>query len=294
MKVIESIEEARSEALRAPRPLGLVPTMGFLHEGHMALVHRARSENASLAVSVFVNPAQFGPHEDYATYPKDMQSDLSKLDNTGVDLVFAPSRPEIYPDGFDTYVDVGRIAERLEGASRPGHFRGVATVVCKLLAIIRPDRAYFGQKDAQQCLVVRQLNSDLNLGAEVVVVPTVREHDGLALSSRNGYLSPKERQAATVLYRSLCLARSLRDQGVASGTEMRRQMRALVESEPLAKIDYVSVADAATLEELEHIDGPALALVAARFGKARLIDNITLQSEPAGTLGEPRADIASP
>ena len=240
----------------------------------MALVRRARSENLTLAVSVFVNPAQFGPGEDLASYPRDIDADLLKLESAGTDLVFAPSAGEIYPDGFDTYVDVGRTAERLEGAARPGHFRGVATVVCKLLAIVRPDRAYFGQKDAQQSLVVKRLNADLNLGAEIVVVPTVREADGLALSSRNVYLGPEERSAATVLYRALSLGRDL---GISDAEETRRQMRALIESEPLARIDYVSIADAATLEELDQISGPALASLAVRIGETRLIDNIGFQ-----------------
>ena len=280
MKVVESIDEFRDKLVRVERPLGLVPTMGFLHEGHMALVRRARSDNSTLAASIFVNPAQFGPQEDYATYPRDMDSDLAKLEGAGVDLVLAPSAEEMYPDGFDTYVEVGRTADRLEGAGRPGHFRGVATVVCKLLAIVRPDRAYFGQKDAQQSLVVKRLNADLDLGAEIVVVPTVRETDGLALSSRNAYLDSDERKAATVLSRSLRLARDLWEQGVSDAEEVRRRMRGLIDSEPLAQIDYLSVADAATLDELDQIDGPALVSLAVRIGKTRLIDNITLEAGP--------------
>ena len=276
IRVVETVEEARSEIGGLPRPLGLVPTMGFLHAGHMALVHRARAESASLVASIFVNPAQFGPHDDYATYPRDMASDLAELESASVDLVFAPPANEMYPGGFDTYVDVGHLAERLEGAARPGHFRGVATVVCKLLAIVRPDRAYFGQKDAQQSLVVKRLNADLNLGAEIVVVPTVREPDGLALSSRNVFLTQEERQAALALYRSLCLARAMKADGVTDGDEIRRQMRETIESEPLVRVDYVSVADPEMLEEIDAVTGPALALVAARVGKARLIDNMPL------------------
>ena len=274
MKVIETIEEFRREERGAERPLGLATTMGFLHEGHMSLVRRARSENATLAASIFVNPAQFGPGEDYSAYPRDMDSDLAKLESVGVDLVFAPSTEEMYPEGFDTYVDVGRIGDRLECASRPGHFRGVATVVCKLLAIVRPDRAYFGQKDAQQNLVVRQLAVDLNLGAEIVVCPTVREADGLALSSRNAYLGPGQREAATVLYRALRLAGDL---GESSAEGVRRRMRTLIQAEPLATIDYVSVADPETLEELNEIAGTALVSLAVRIGKARLIDNLTIE-----------------
>lgn len=276
MKVSAGIDEFRDDLRQVPRPLGLVPTMGFLHEGHMALVRRARAKNSTLAVSIFVNPAQFGRDEDLATYPRDMESDLSKLEGAGVDLVLAPSVDEMYPRGFDTYVDVGRVAERLEGAARPGHFKGVATVVCKLLAIARPDRAYFGQKDAQQSLVVKRLNADLDLGAEIVVVPTVREPDGLALSSRNAYLGPEERKAATVLYRSLLLASEL---GSTDAEETRRRMRALIEGEPLAQVDYVSVADPSTLDELDRIRGTALVSLAVRIGNVRLIDNVMLGAD---------------
>ena len=277
MKTIDTIAELRQELSRVGRPLGLVPTMGALHEGHMALVHRARSGNATLVVSIFVNPAQFGPQEDYSTYPRDIEADRAKLEQAGVDLVFAPPLEEVYPDGFDTYVDVGSVASRLEGEHRSGHFRGVATVVCKLLAIVRPDRAYFGQKDAQQCLVVKRLSADLDLGAEVVVVPTVREEDGLALSSRNASLSPPERKAATVLYFALTLAQSMRNDGVTDAEAIRHKMRSLVESEPLAHIDYVSVADANTLEELASVSGEALASLAVRIGRMRLIDNLPLE-----------------
>ena len=273
MKVLETIEGIRREVRGVRRPLGLVPTMGTLHEGHVSLFRRAHSENPTLVVSVFVNPAQFGPREDYRTYPRDMAADLSRLEREGVDLVLAPSTEEMYPVGFDSFVDVGSIADRLEGKARPGHFRGVATVVCKLLAIVRPDRAYFGQKDAQQALVVRRLSADLNLGADIVVAPTVREPDGLALSSRNAYLGPGEREAATVLYRALCLARDL---GSSNAEEVRRGMHELIEGEPLARIDYVSVADPDTLEELDEVRGPALASLAVHIGGTRLIDNMTI------------------
>ena len=253
--------------------------MGALHEGHMALVRSARADNATAVVSVFVNPAQFGPGEDLATYPRDLDADLSKLEEAGVDLVFAPPVEEVYPDGFDTYVDVGEVARPLEGGARPGHFRGVATVVCKLLALVRPDRAYFGQKDAQQCLVVERLNADLGLGARIVVVPTVREPDGLALSSRNAYLGPEERGAAPVLYRALQAGRRLVEDGVSDAEVVRRRIRETIGREPLARIDYVSVADAGTLRELDRVDGPALASLAVYFGKTRLIDNITIGSD---------------
>lgn len=276
MNVIATVEQMRAEAGRARRPLGLIPTMGFLHQGHMSLVRLARSESETLAASIFVNPAQFGPQEDLASYPSDMDADLAKLEGAGVDLVFAPSLDEMYPDGFDTYVDVGRIGERLEGEARPGHFRGVATVVCKLLAIVRPDRAYFGQKDAQQGMVVTQLTRDLNLGADIVVAPTVREPDGLALSSRNAYLGTEERRAATVLHRALLLAS---DVAAAGAGEIRARMRRLIESESLATLDYVSVADAATLDELKVVDRPALVSLAVRIGRSRLIDNMVLQPQ---------------
>jgi pantoate--beta-alanine ligase len=277
MKVIDTVAGFRAVHQETGRPLGLVPTMGCLHEGHLALVRRARSDNATVAVSIFVNPAQFGlPYDDFSTYPRDMESDLSKLREEGVDLVFAPSVEEIYPCGFETSVDVGPIADKLEGKSRPGHFTGVATVVCKLLFIVRPDRAYFGQKDAQQCLVVQRLTADLELGAEIVVVPTVREADGLALSSRNSLLDTEDKRAALVLYRSLCLARELWRQGEGDAEQIRRQMRSLIESEPLARIDYLSIAHSESLEELEIIDGPALVSLAVWIGQARLIDNILL------------------
>ena len=265
------------EAVKASwKPLGLVPTMGYLHEGHLALVRRGRSENTTLAVSIFVNPAQFGPHEDFATYPRDMDSDLAKLEGEGTDLVFAPSVDEMYPDGFDTHVDVGALGARLEGEFRPGHFRGVATVVCKLLSIVRPDRTYFGQKDVQQTKVVTQMARDLNLGAEVVVVPTVREEDGLALSSRNAYLGPEERTAATVLHRALVVAQRMTGDGVSDTGQVKREMRALIATEPLASIDYVSIADDESLVELDRIEDGAVASLAVRIGRTRLIDNVVL------------------
>ncbi len=274
MKTIEKIVAFRAESAGMARPLGLVPTMGALHEGHMSLVRRAREENATAVVSIFVNPAQFGPGEDFSAYPRDMDADLARLDEAGVDVVFAPTPDEMYPGGFDTHVDVGRIAERLEGEARPGHFRGVATVVCKLLSIVRPDRAYFGSKDAQQGVVIQRLNADLDLGAEIVMCPTVREHDGLALSSRNAYLDAEERRAATVLYRALSLARSM---GRGPAGAVRAAMSDVLDAEPLASVDYVSVADAATLEELDVIDRPALVSLAVRIGSTRLIDNIVIE-----------------
>ena len=276
MQVIKTVAAFRQAYEAAERPLGLVPTMGYLHEGHMSLVRRACAENATAAVSIFVNPTQFGPNEDFETYPRDVDADLAKLREAGADLVFAPPVEEIYPPGFDTYVDIGVIGERLEGEHRAGHFRGVATVVCKLLAIVRPDRAYFGQKDAQQCLVVKRLNHDLNLGAEIVVCPTVRDTDGLALSSRNVYLSANDRRAALSLFRSLNIAQDLRGRGVVDAAEIRRRMHEHITASAAADVDYISIADAENLIELDDIDRPALVSLAVRFGKTRLIDNVII------------------
>ena len=260
-----------------PRPLGLVPTMGALHEGHLALVRRARAENATVAASIFVNPTQFGPQEDLATYPRDMERDLALLESEGVDLVYAPTPEEVYPPGFDTWVEPGALADRLEGAVRPGHFRGVATVVTKLFNVIAPDRAYFGQKDGQQLAVIRQLVRDLNLGVEIVAVPTVRAADGLALSSRNAYLTPEQRAAAPVIYRALSEARELWLNGEQDAETLRKAARNILEAEPLIQeIDYVSVADATSLVELERVDGPAMLSTAVMLGKTRLIDNVLL------------------
>ena len=278
MKVIKTVADFWAAQRGYPRPLGLVPTMGYLHEGHLSLVRRCREDNSTAVASIFVNPTQFGPSEDLSTYPRDMEGDLAKLEAEGVDLIFAPDASEMYPDGFDTTIDVGSIAQRLEGEHRPGHFQGVATVVCKLLTIVRPDNVYFGQKDAQQCLVIKRLNADLDLGAEVVVMPTVRDPNGLALSSRNAYLSDEDREAALSLHRALKLAESRYEDGVRDATMMRREMLALLESEPSASIEYVSVADAETLVELNSIERPALVSMAVRIGRVRLIDNIVLES----------------
>lgn len=276
MKLLESIAEFRRARAEVPGSLGLVPTMGYLHRGHMALVKRAREENDSVAVSIFVNPTQFGPSEDYQTYPRDLRRDLGLLRAEGVKLVFAPPPKEIYSPGFDTWVEVGALAERLEGASRPDHFRGVATVVVKLFNIVRPDRAYFGQKDAQQVRVIEKMVADLDLGLEVVAVPTVRESDGLAVSSRNTYLSPEERKAATVLWSSLSAARDQWAQGETRARILKKVITSTIEQEPLARLDYISTADSNSLEELDTIDRPTLVSLAVWIGKTRLIDNITL------------------
>lgn len=242
----------------------------------MSLARRARADNATVSASIFVNPTQFAPNEDLAAYPRDMDGDLAKLEEAGVDLVFAPAPQEVYPAGFDTRVDVGEIAAKLEGASRPGHFRGVATVVCKLLTIVRPDKVYFGQKDAQQCLVIKRLNADLNLGAEVVVIPTTRDSDGLALSSRNAYLRDGDRESALTLSRSLNLAREMHQSEILNAKKISTQMRNLIESEPRTSVDYISISDAETLDELDIIDRPALVSLAVRIGDVRLIDNTLL------------------
>ncbi len=261
-----------------PRPLGLVPTMGALHEGHLALVRRARAENETVAVSIFVNPAQFGENEDLATYPRDMARDLALLEAEGVDLVYAPAPEEVYPPGFDTWIEPGAIAEELEGAVRPGHFRGVATVVAKLFNVVRPDRAYFGQKDGQQLAVIRQMARDLDTGIEIVAVPTVRDADGLALSSRNAYLTPEQRQAAPVIYQALSAARQIWETGETDAERLRGAVREILQQEPLLSgIDYVSVADLSTLRELEQVNGPAMVSTAVRMGKTRLIDNVVLE-----------------
>ncbi len=277
MQVIETNQEMARAGQDCPRPLGLAPTMGALHDGHLALVRRARGENAAVAASIFVNPAQFGPQEDLAHYPRDLNRDLELLAAEGVDLVFAPPPEEVYPPGFDTWVQPGAVAARLEGAARPGHFRGVATVVAKLFNVVRPDRAYFGQKDGQQLAVIRQLARDLNLGLEIVAVPTVRAADGLALSSRNAYLTPEQRAAAPALYRALCQAEELGRQGVRDAGQLRRAVRAILEAEPLLEtIDYVSVANADTLAELERVQGRAMVSAAVRLGAVRLLDNVVV------------------
>jgi pantoate--beta-alanine ligase len=276
MEICTTIAQFREIRKRLSDSLGLVPTMGFLHEGHLSLVRRARAENDHVAVSIFINPTQFGPHEDLARYPRDLPRDLDFLQRAGVDLVLTPSAKEIYPPGYHTYVIVEEITERLEGLARPGHFRGVATVVAKLFNIVQPTRAYFGQKDAQQVVVIRQMVRDLNFDLEVVVCPTVREPDGLAMSSRNVYLDPDERRAATVLYRALQRAGQLYAAGERDASVLRRTMLDLIAAEPLARPDYVSIADLRTLVELDHVAGQTLASLAVRIGATRLIDNMLL------------------
>ncbi|HEX5141159.1 MAG TPA: pantoate--beta-alanine ligase [Dehalococcoidia bacterium] len=276
MQTLRTIAEVRAVQRSLTGDVGLVPTMGALHEGHLTLVRSARADNDHVFVSIFVNPTQFGPNEDFAAYPRDIDRDLSLLEAEGVDYVFLPSVEEMYPRDAETYVDVGPISDRLEGAFRPGHFRGVATVVLKLFTIVKPARAYFGRKDAQQLVVIRRMVRDLNVDVEIVPVDTVREPDGLAMSSRNAYLNPTERKAALCLHEALSLAREMWTRGARDAEAFRKRLRELIEDEELARIDYVSVADPDTLEELDRIHGPALVSLAVRIGRTRLIDNITL------------------
>jgi pantoate--beta-alanine ligase len=277
MKLVHTIFELRNHISTLPRPLGLVPTMGYLHAGHLALVRRARAECQSVGVSIFVNPTQFGPKEDLASYPRDLERDLGLLEEACVDIVWAPEANEVYPEGYQTHITVGDVAEPLEGAVRPGHFRGVATVVAKLFNAFMPDRAYFGQKDAQQAAVIQRMARDLNFPLEVIICPTVRESDGLAMSSRNTYLAPEERRAAIVLYGALSAARDAYESGARDAEALRSTMREYLAAEPRAQTEYVSAADPDTLRELEHIGRSVLLSMAVRIGKTRLIDNFVLR-----------------
>ena len=263
---------------RGGRTIGLVPTMGFLHEGHLSLMRRARAENDVLAVSIFVNPTQFGQGEDFNSYPRDLEGDLVKLAAVGADVIFAPSAESIYPNGFRTFVEVAEITEWLCGASRPGHFRGVATVVTKLFHLVQPHRAYFGQKDYQQSVVIRRLVADLDLDLEIIVMPTVREFDGLAMSSRNARLTPDQRRAAPVLYRSLSRAEERVREGEKHAKIILDEMRAMIDDEPLARVDYLALCDPDTLKPVDALRGPTLIALAVRFGSTRLIDNVLIAS----------------
>ena len=276
MKVITEIADMRKLRRELTGPVGFVPTMGYLHEGHLSLVRKARAENSSLVVSIFVNPTQFCPQEDFQSYPRNTEHDLTLLKKEVSDIVFTPSADEMYHPRFDSWVEVSKVSERLEGASRPGHLRGVTTVCAKLFNIVQPDRAYFGQKDAQQAVVIRKMVTDLNLNLEIVTLPTVREPDGLAMSSRNSYLNSEEREAASVLYRALTLAQRIWEQGDRDANSIRQKMSGLIQKEPLATIDYVSIANAETIDELDTVKPPALVSLAVKIGKTRLIDNIQL------------------
>jgi pantoate--beta-alanine ligase len=280
MEIIRDIpilKEKVKEARRRGCSIGFVPTMGFLHEGHLSLLRQAQAANDLVILSIFVNPLQFGTGEDFDDYPRDLERDATLAAGAGCDLIFAPSARDMYPRDYATFVDVERLTAGLCGASRPGHFRGVTTVVAKLFNIVTPDRAYFGQKDAQQAIVIRRMARDLNMNLEIEVLPIVREADGLAMSSRNTYLSSSERKAATVLYRTLLLAEKSVADGERDAGSLKRLMRAAIDQEPLAQIDYVAVVDAENLHEPVNIEKRVLIALAVRFGKTRLIDNIIVE-----------------
>jgi pantoate--beta-alanine ligase len=276
MQVFSAIQDIRSARRNLSGTFGLVPTMGALHDGHLSLVHRAKAENDHVGVSIFVNPAQFGPTEDLSRYPRPLERDLQLLREAGVDLVWMPSAAEVYPPNFQTYIAVEKVSVPLEGAHRPGHFRGVATVVAKLFNVFTPDRAYFGQKDAQQAAVIKRMTADLNFPLEIVVCPTIREPDGLAMSSRNAYLNAEERRAATILYRALSAAKTAFENGERDGEALRSILADTLTSEPLARPDYVSVADPDSLDELTRVEGQVLFSLAVRIGTTRLIDNFVV------------------
>ena len=277
MRQVVEITELRTIIRSSPRPVGFVPTMGFLHAGHISLVELAKNEGETVVVSIFVNPTQFGPNEDLSAYPRDIPGDLEKLKKAGANIVWLPAPEVMYPAGFNTWVNIEGVSETLEGAARPGHFRGVATVVAKLFNAVAPDHAYFGQKDAQQVAVIKQMTRDLDFPIQIVVGPTVREADGLAMSSRNRYLTPEERSAATVLYRALEEARTAFTKGERSGDVLRALMRETVNAEPLAEQQYASCAHPETLQELGEVTNGALLSLAVYVGTTRLIDNIVLR-----------------
>lgn len=290
--VITTVAEMRAAREGMPGSVGLVPTMGYLHEGHLSLVRRSVRDCDHTIVSIFVNPTQFGPNEDFERYPRDEARDLELLMKENVDAVFMPTVDEMYPPGFDDWVEVhGPVAERLEGEHRPGHFRGVTTIVARLLRIVRPDRAYFGQKDAQQLRVIRRMTADLGLPIDVIGLPTVREQDGLAMSSRNIYLSPEDRSAALVLSRALRHAEDRVCAGDVDAATIKHKVESMIRAEPAAALEYVSLSDETTLEELATIDRPALLLLAARVGSTRLIDNAVL-IPPGLTIPDHLRDLA--
>ncbi len=276
MEIVKTIRELREWRGNLRGDLGLVPTMGFLHEGHLSLVRHALAQNPHAAVSIFVNPTQFAPDEDLDSYPRDLQRDVDLLKAKGCHLLFAPPPSEVYPEGFQTRVEVAELSKPLEGVRRPTHFQGVATVVMKLFGIFQPTRAYFGQKDAQQLALIRRMARDLNLPIQIVGCPIIREPDGLAMSSRNAYLTPAQRAAAPVLHRALLAARTLWLQGEKSAESLRRTMRQTIETEPLVRLDYATVADPETLAELGTAPQGALLALAAFLDKTRLIDNMVL------------------
>lgn len=276
MLIVSTLEELFHVRRFLDGPVGLVPTMGYLHAGHISLVQQARGECRSVIVSIFVNPTQFGPNEDLNNYPRNSQQDLQLLEEAHVDIVWMPTPEIMYPPGYQTWVEVETLTRPLEGSLRPGHFRGVTTVVAKLFNATQPDKAYFGQKDAQQAAVIRQMARDLSYPLEIVICPIWRDADGLAMSSRNTYLSPDQRRAAPVLYRGLSAARAAYEAGEKDATRLRQIVKDILDQEPLAQLQYVSCADYDTLEELESIHGKALVSMAVLIGKTRLIDNIVL------------------
>lgn len=274
MFVTDSIDEVRAKRWANPSETwGLVPTMGYLHDGHLSLVAAAKAANERVAVTIYVNPTQFAPDEDLSTYPRNLERDLAMLETAGVDLVFTPSDGIMYPSGYQTTVTVGEVTQELEGSARPEHFAGVTTIVSKLFNIVQPTRAYFGQKDAQQVVVLQRMVTDLNFNLELVVCPIKREADGLAMSSRNSYLTEEARQSAPVLYRSLQLARQLLDDGARACEPIKLAMRDLISAEPHTNIDYISIADPITLKELTEVSDACLISLAVYVGKPRLIDN---------------------
>lgn len=279
MKVVTSIKELRQERARLTEPVGLVPTMGYLHAGHLSLVRQAKQQCASVVVSIFVNPTQFGPNEDLARYPQDMERDKALLEGEGVNILWTPSTEVMYPPGYQTWVTVEQMSMPLEGAARPGHFRGVTTVVAKIFNAVQPDKSYFGQKDAQQVAVIRQMTMDLNFPIEIIVCPTIREPDGLAMSSRNVYLNPDERKAARIIFRSLSVAKAAFDAGERDAKTLRKIMTDILAEETLAKPQYVSCSDPLTLQELDVVKDSALLSLAVFVGTTRLIDNILLTQE---------------
>ncbi len=276
MKTIIGLDELRASRLSLSGTVGLVPTMGYLHEGHLSLIHLAKSECDNVVVSIFVNPTQFGANEDLSKYPRDLERDLSLIEPLGVDLVWTPTPEIMYPTGYQTWVEVDAITRPLEGSMRPTHFKGVTTVVAKLFNAVQPHKAYFGQKDAQQAAVIRQMTRDLNFPLEVIVCPTVREADGLAMSSRNKYLEGADRKAATVLFRALSAAKNAYESGERKADKLRELMKEVLASEPRVTVQYVSCADYDSLAELDVVKGKTLLSIAVMLGKTRLIDNVVL------------------
>jgi len=276
LRIINTLESLASALQELSHPVGLVPTMGALHQGHLELVRRAKSENESVIVSIFVNPTQFSPKEDFSTYPRNLSSDTQILSQEMVDLVFTPSPQEIYPPGFDTWVEVKQLSDRLEGRHRPGHFKGVSTIIVKLFNLIRPDKAYFGEKDAQQLQIIKKLTVDLDMGIEIVSVPTVRNPEGLALSSRNNHLEPDQLNAAPIIYRALNFGKTMIKNGELDCKTLRTNIESIISESPLTTIEYLSISDLETLEELEVVDRPVLISTAVRIGQVRLIDNVKI------------------